>query len=83
MIGKKKKKKHVRLTHTNMLRIDDQLQKFKTKVWWWWLGVALHVSQGDHKTTLTCQKIFIYTKLTYFDHPNKSINHLDLRITRI
>ena len=29
------------------------------------------------------QKKYVYTKLTYFDYPNKNIDHLDLRIARI
>ena len=29
------------------------------------------------------KKYILYTKLTYFDHPNKNVKHLDLKITRI
>ena len=57
--------------------------------------VAPHASQGGHRTTLTynwlAKKKYIYTlvkkilyaKLTYCDHPNKNIEHPDLRITKI
>ena len=44
---------------------------------------AIHVLQGGHKTILICQKMYTHTKLTYFDHPNKNIDHPNLRITRI
>ena len=52
--------------------------------------VALHASQGGHRTTLTCKKCIytpvkniLYAKLTYCDHPNKNYEHSDLRITKI
>jgi len=32
--------------------------------------------------TYTCQKK-LYAKLTYCDHPNTNVEHLDLRITKI
>ena len=59
------------------------------------LGVALLVALGSHRTALTCQKnVYIYwqyththththTKLTYLDHPNKNIDHPDLKVIRI
>ena len=51
---------------------------------------ASHASQGGHRTTITCKKMHIYTcqkkifyvKLTYCDHLNKNVEHLDLRITK-
>ena len=53
--------------------------------------VAPHANQGGHRTALTCKKKCIYTfakktlyvKQTYCDHPNKNIEHPDLRITKI
>ena len=52
---------------------------------------ALHASQGGHRTTLTCKKMYIYilakkilyAKLTYCNHPNKNFEHPNLRITKI
>ena len=29
------------------------------------------------------KKYILYTKLTYFDHPNKNVEHLYLKIIRI
>ena len=52
--------------------------------------VAPHASQDGHKITLTCKKNCIYTlakyiyiKLTYCDHSNKTVEYLDLGITKI
>ena len=56
------------------------------------LGAVLLVAQGSHRTTVTCQKMYIYTvnthththtKLTCLDHPNKNIDHFDLKVIRI
>ena len=54
---------------------------------WLDLGVALHVSQGPQDYPDLPKKICVcrhtHTKPTYFDHPNKNIDHSNLRITRI
>ena len=56
------------------------------------LGAVLLVAQGSHRTTVTCQKMYIYTvnthththtKLTCLDHHNKNIDHSDLKVIRI
>ena len=56
-----------------------------TLLWLFGLGAALHVSQGhpDLPKKNIYIYIYIYSKLIYFDHPNKNITNPNLRITRI
>ena len=54
-----------------------------TLLWLLGLGAALHASQGHPDLPKIYIYIYIYTKLPYFDHLNKNIDHHNLRITRI
>ena len=45
--------------------------------------VDLHVSQGCKKCRYTLAKKIFKAKLTYCDHSNKNVEHLDLRIVKI
>ena len=74
----------------NYTQTDVDHLKIYKKVLGIFLVVALHASQGGHKTTLTCKKIYVYicqkilyAKLTYCDYHNKNFEHFDLRITKI